>query len=120
MGEETNTYKKQKPRKEKRTSEEEPITTPELKQIIEKPKNDKAPGGDKLTTEMFRNLNQTGMTVLLEICNTVWHKEQMPEEWKTTFIVRIYKHENRHDCINYRGKTSLCTAIRIYEQVVCR
>ena len=32
---------------------------------------------------------------------SVWNKEELPEEWKESIIVPIYKRDNKTDCSNY-------------------
>ena len=38
-----------------------------------------------------------------KLINSVWNKEELPEEWKESIIVAIYKKGDTTDHINYRG-----------------
>ena len=33
---------------------------------------------------------------------SIWNKEELPEEWKESISVPIYKKGVRTDCVNYR------------------
>jgi hypothetical protein len=35
--------------------------------------------------------------------NSIWSKEDLPEEWKEEIIVHIYKKGDKTDCSKYRG-----------------
>jgi len=41
--------------------------------------------------------------------NTIWNKEELPEEWKELIIIPIYKKGDTTDCSNYRGISCLPT-----------
>jgi hypothetical protein len=45
----------------------------------------------------------------IHIINSIWKKERLPEEWKESIIVPIYKKADKTDCINNRGITILST-----------
>jgi hypothetical protein len=34
----------------------------------------------------------------------IWEEERIPEEWKETVIVPLYKKRSRDRCENYRGE----------------
>jgi len=38
-----------------------------------------------------------------KLINSIWNKEELPEEWKESIIVPIYKKDGKKDCNNYRG-----------------
>ena len=57
---------------------------------IEKLKSHKSPGIDQVLAELFK---AGGRTICCEIHihTFVWDKEELPEEWKESIIVLIYK-----------------------------
>ena len=48
-----------------------------------------------------RNCLRSGRSIHKRI-NSIWNKEELPEEWKELSIVLIYKKGNKTDCSNYR------------------
>jgi hypothetical protein len=40
---------------------------------------------------------------ILKLINSIWNKEELPEQWKESVIVPIYKKDDKTDCSNYRG-----------------
>jgi hypothetical protein len=58
---------------------------------IEKPKSHKSPGVDPIPAELFK---VGGRKIRYEIHNfiiSIWNKEDLPELWKQSIIVLIYK-----------------------------
>ena len=46
------------------------------------------------------------------------NKEELPEEWKESFIVPIYKKGDKTDCRNYRGISLLRTMYKILSHIL--
>jgi hypothetical protein len=57
-----------------------------------------------------------GETVRSEIhkLNSVWNKEELPEHWKESVIVPVYKKASKTACNNYRD----ITATRLMQTVI--
>jgi hypothetical protein len=43
----------------------------------------------------------------------MWKKKELPEEWKESIIVSIYKKGDKTDCSNYRDISNLATKYEI-------
>ncbi|XP_074042437.1 uncharacterized protein [Leptinotarsa decemlineata] len=100
-------------------NESEPlIEMQELDEVIKTLKNGKVPGEDKITSEMMKNLGETGRKSLLEIINKAWKKETILEEWGTALITPIHKKGDYKNCNNYRGITLLNTITKIIERII--
>lgn len=90
----------------------------ELEQVIKELKNGKAPGFDKITTEMMKNIGQKGRDILLHIINACIEKQTFPTDWQKALIVPIFKKGDVKDCNNYRGITLISTAMKILEKII--
>jgi hypothetical protein len=47
-----------------------------------------------------------GNILCSEICkliNSIWNKEEMPQQWQESITVHIYKNGDKTDCSNYKG-----------------
>jgi hypothetical protein len=44
---------------------------------------------------------------------SIWNKEELPEEWKESIIVPIYKKGDKTDCSNHRGIYILPTTYKM-------
>jgi hypothetical protein len=53
-------------------------------------------------------------TYIHKVINSIWIKEELPEEWKESFIVRFCKKGDKTDCSNYRGISLLTDTYKIY------
>jgi hypothetical protein len=53
-----------------------------------------------------------------KLINSIWNKEELPEEWKESIIVPIYKEGDKTDCGNYRGISLLSTAYKILPNIL--
>ena len=62
-----------------------------------------------------------GRTIRYEVHKliiSVRNKEELPEEWKESIIVPIYKKGDRTDCSNYRGISLLPTTYKILSNIL--
>jgi len=49
---------------------------------------------------------------------SIWNKEELPDGWKESIIVPIYKKGNKTDCSNYRGISLLPTVYKILSNIL--
>jgi hypothetical protein len=49
---------------------------------------------------------------------SIWNKEELPEEWKESIIVLIYKKGNTTDCSKYRCISLLPTMYKILSNIL--
>jgi hypothetical protein len=48
----------------------------------------------------------------------MWNKEELPQQWKESIIVPIYKKGDKIDCNNYRGISLLKAAYKILSNIL--
>jgi hypothetical protein len=58
---------------------------------IEKLKRNKLPGIDQTPAEMIKAGSRTIRSEIHKLINSIWNKVELPEAWKESIIVRIYK-----------------------------
>jgi hypothetical protein len=76
---------------------------------IGKLKCHKSPGTDQIPGELIQTGNKTIRGAILKLINSIWNKEELPEKWKESIIVPIYKKGDNTDCNNFRGVSLLPT-----------
>jgi len=56
---------------------------------IEKLKRHKSPGIDQIPAELIKEGSRTIRSEILKLINSIWNKEELPEEWKDSIILPI-------------------------------
>lgn len=103
---------------QKQIIDDQVISKKELIEVIKQLKIGRAPGRDKITTEMVKKMGEAGTVLLLKIFNKVWTEEQVPKDWEMGLIIPIHKKGDSKECSNYRGITLLSTAVKLFEKII--
>ena len=70
---------------------EQPFSKNELRQALSKLKSRKAPGPDRIHSEMILWLGPVGKDVLLRLINLSWKTGELPQIWKNALLMPILK-----------------------------
>ena len=88
-------------------------------QAIQRMKSRKATGPYKVSVEMIVASGEIGVKVMLELCQRVLDGRGMPDEWKTSVIVPIFKGKgDAMSCGSYRGVKLLEHVMKIVVRVL--
>jgi hypothetical protein len=79
----------------------------------EKVKRHKAPGIDHIPAELIKAGSRTIRSEIHKIINSVWNKEDIPEEWKESIIVLFIKKAIKQIVVVNRGISLLSTTYTI-------
>ncbi|XP_033105093.1 uncharacterized protein LOC117107507 [Anneissia japonica] len=102
-----------------RITKQEEVSKSEVKQAIQKTRNWKAPGEDKITGEMIKASIDVSSKALRKLLNRIWEEEEeVPEDWKSGIIVKIPKKGDSLDCNNWRGITLLSIPGKIFSRII--
>lgn len=96
----------------------EPPTRLEINEAIKSLRNNKAPGINNLTGELFKAGSQEVQQQMGNILSRIWDTEQIPKEWKMGIICSIYKKGDKTQCPNYRAITVLNVAYKILSSII--
>ncbi|KAK2705998.1 hypothetical protein QYM36_016128 [Artemia franciscana] len=80
-----------------------PPSRDEVIHAIKLLKNNKSPGIDELPAELLKALPEVAIDELYNLLTDVWVNEYIPEEWRTSVIIPVFKKGDRADYTNYRG-----------------
>jgi hypothetical protein len=62
-----------------------------LKFAIAKFKKYKSPGNDQILAELIQGGGEILLSAIHKLINSVWIKEEFPDQWKESIIVPIHK-----------------------------
>jgi hypothetical protein len=85
----------------------------EVELAIEKLKSHKSPRICQIPAELIKAGRRTIRSEIHKLFISVWNKEELPEEWKESIMVPIYKKGHRTVCSNHRGISHLPTTYKI-------
>ena len=69
----------------------EKVTRNEIVEAMQKMKSGKATGPSEISVEMIVASGEIGVKEMMELCQRVLDGIGMPDEWKTSVIVPIFK-----------------------------
>ena len=90
----------------------------EVELAIKKLKSHKSPGTDPIPAKLIKEGGRTIRYEVHKLIASIWNKEELPEEWKESIIVPIYKKGNETDCNNCRSISLLPTTHKILSKIL--
>ncbi|KAK3542186.1 hypothetical protein QTP86_016881 [Hemibagrus guttatus] len=82
-------------------------------------KSGKAVGPDDIPVEVWKCLGEAAVEFLTSFFNRVLESERMPEEWRRSVLVPIFKNKGDvQSCSNYRGIKLMSHIMKLWERVV--
>ena len=85
---------------------------------LKKMKRHKAPGLSGLVTEMIQATGDTVTQWILDLCNGIVKEGSIPEDWKSSVVLPIYKgKDDPMECGSYRGIKLLEHAMKVVERI---
>jgi hypothetical protein len=92
----------------------EPIAF-EVEMAIEKLKRYKSPGIDQIPAELIK----AGCSKICKI-SSIWNKDELPEQWKESIIVPVYKKSDKTSYNNYRSIPRLSNKYKNLSNILLR
>jgi hypothetical protein len=90
----------------------------ETELAIEKLKSHKSIGIDQIPAELIKAGGRTISCEIHKLIISIWNKEKLPEKWKESIILPIYKKGDKTDCNNYRGISLSPTMHKILSSIL--
>ncbi|KAL1454893.1 hypothetical protein WDU94_009023 [Cyamophila willieti] len=95
------------------------IERTEVYEALHAMKKGKATGPDNIPIEVWKSLGPDGLDLLTPLMNQVFQGERIPEDWRESIIVPIYKEKGDiQDCANYRGIKLMSHTMKLYERII--
>jgi len=90
----------------------------EVAAALKKMKRHKAPGMSGLAAEMIQSTGNIGTQWILDLCNGIVKEGCIPDDWKSSMVLPIYKGEgDLTECRSYRGIKLLEHAMKVVERI---
>ncbi|XP_011859641.1 PREDICTED: uncharacterized protein LOC105557104, partial [Vollenhovia emeryi] len=100
--------------------EGEEIEEEEIVQAIKRMKKRKAAEVDGIPMEAWIYGGITIRKGLVDIIKQAWREGVIPKDWETSVTIPIFKKGDQERAENYRGISLLCTAYKVYAEVLRR
>ncbi|KAK3519644.1 hypothetical protein QTP86_017598 [Hemibagrus guttatus] len=95
------------------------IRKDEVRKALNRMKSGKAVGPDDIPVEVWKCLGEAAVEFLANLFNRVLESERMPEEWRRSVLVPIFKNKGDvQSCSNYRGIKLMSHTMKLWERVV--
>jgi hypothetical protein len=86
---------------------------------IEKLNTHKLPGIDQIPAELIETGGRIIWSEIHKLTSSVLKKEELPEEWKESVILPLYRKGDKTGCSNYRGISLLKLHTKLYPAFFC-
>ncbi|XP_060665561.1 uncharacterized protein LOC132797804 [Drosophila nasuta] len=91
----------------------------EVKDAIQRLKNNKSAGADGLPAELFKAAGDMLVGSMHQLISKIWLTESMPEDWNLSMICPILKKGDAAVRTKYRGISLLPVAYKVLTSVLC-
>ena len=99
--------------------EVESVSNEEVRENMQRMKNGKAVGPDDIPVEVWKCLGESALKFLTKLYNRTMESERMPEEWRDSVLIPIFKNKGDvQSCSNYRGIKLISHTMKLWERIV--
>ena len=95
------------------------VSREEVKNALRRMKKGKVVGPDELPVEVWKCMEEMGIEFLTRLFNRLLMGERMPEEWRRSVLIPIYKNKGDTQCCgNYRGIKLMSHTMKVWERII--
>ena len=95
------------------------VSREEVKNALRRMEKGKAVGPDELPVEVWKCMGKMGIKFLTRLFNRLLMGERMPEEWRRSVLIPIYKNKGDAQCCgNYRGIKLMSHTMKVWERII--
>jgi len=75
-------------------------------------------GPDNILVEIWRSLGEEGLEWLTKFLSVIFKTATMPQEWRYSTIIPLYKNEGDTQNCNYKGIKLLNHAMKLWKRMI--
>ena len=95
------------------------VSREEVKNALRRMKKGKAVGPDELPVEVWKCMGEMDIKFLTRLFNKLLIGERMPEEWRRSVLIPIYKDKGDAQCCgNYNGIKLMSHTMKVWERII--
>ena len=95
------------------------VSREEVKNALRRMKKSKAVGPDELPVEVWKCMREMGIKFLTRLFKRLLMGERMPEQWRRSVLIPIYKNKGDAQCCgNYRGIKLMSHTMKVWERII--
>jgi hypothetical protein len=95
------------------------IQEAKIGEALKRMKGGKAMGPDGIPIEVWRCLGKRAVVWLTKLFNLIFRSNKMPEEWRRSILVPIFKNKGDvQSCTNYLGIKLMSHTMKLWERVI--
>ena len=92
----------------------------DVKECINLLPNKKCEGFDRIPVCVLKDSKNLLLDPLSCLFDKIYTTGLIPEQWKVSKIIPIFKKGNKHEIENYRPIANLCSASKIFEKLILK
>lgn len=96
----------------------EPPSKEEIRKAIKTLNSGKSGGPDCIPAEALKYAVEPSVTILHPLLHQIWEEENIPEDWKEGYIIKLPKKGDLSLCKNYRGIMLLSTPGKVLNRIL--
>jgi hypothetical protein len=85
----------------------------------EKLQRHKSAGTDQIPAEFIKAGGSTIWSEIHKLINSIWNEEELPQQWKKSIIVPVYKKDGKTEYTNFQG-VSFCQLHTNFNATLCQ
>ena len=95
------------------------VSREKVKNAVRRMKKGKAVGPDELPVEVWKCMGEMGIKFLTRLFSRLLMSERMPEKWRRSVLISIYKNKaDAQCCENYRGIKLISHTMKVWERII--
>ena len=95
------------------------VSREKMKNALRRMKKGKVVGPDKLPVKVWKCMGEMGIKFLTRLFNRLLMGERMPEEWRRSVLIPIYKNKGDAQCCgSYSGIKLISHTMKIWERII--